>query len=400
MAELLYLFREIDTLMVANGARFRNADGSFTSFDDKVKSFDTFEEEPQYPGDIEHMFEMKEGKYVIREEYLYDAGIKNKLLAYENYKTYEKRYEVYKKKILGGNYNTLKSIAIVRHRVLHLKDYKVWKYKPFKQDCQSMIKYLNEPDKKPFLSRYKVPQKIIAGTVVLAGLKDKRGVKKHSFWQNIRTVWNDTTVHDWYKDILFYLGGMLAVLYGLFTMLSKKLISIKDWDTGSYILFAIGLVTFLYYLPKIMRFIYGLAQALVSFGKKSLYSDWYKMMFLFLGGIFMIYAWLQYKGSSPRKRQHIVHTTIKQQHQKPIQKTHKVQCRTAYVAVDTLHVREKPKSNSRIIDKVYKNHKLCIIKELPQWLYVQNRGWVYREHVSNTRVKTKRKNISLGDDLY
>ena len=307
---------------------------------------------------------------------------------------------MYKKKILGGNYNTLKSIAIVRHRVLHLKDYKVWKYKPFKQDCQSMIKYLNEPDKKPFLSRYKVPQKIIAGTVVLAGLKGKRGVKKHSFWQNIRTVWNDTTVHDWYKDILFYLGGMLAVLYGLFTMLSKKLISIKDWDTGSYILFAIGLVTFLYYLPKIMRFIYGLAQALVSFGKKSLYSDWYKMMFLFLGGIFMIYAWLQYKGSSPRKRQHIVHTTIKQQHQKPIQKTHKVQCRTAYVAVDTLHVREKPKSNSRIIDKVYKNHKLCIIKELPQWVYVQNRGWVYREHVSNTRVKTKRKNISLGDDLY
>ena len=418
MAELLYLFKEIDTLMVANGARSTNPDGSFTSFDDKVKSFDRFEKEPQYPGDIEHMFEMKEGKHVIREEYLYDAGIKEKLAHYEKYKTYEKRYQEYKEKILGGNYDTLKSIAIVRHRVLHLKEYKVWKYKAFKQDCQGMIKYLKNPDKKHFLSHYTLPKKILAGTVALAGLRGKRGVKKHSFWQSIRAAWNDTTAHAWYKDILFYLGGMLAVLYGLFYALNKKMISLKEWDTGSYILFAIGLLAFLYYLPKIMRFLYRVLALMLSLGKNSINKDWFAMVLLFLAGLFMIYVWLQHKGSSSLKKQPITSTTIKQQHhkpipkrhtvtstvkhpyQKPIQKPNKVQCHTAYVAVDTLHIRENPNSKSPIIDKVYRNHKLCIVKELPQWLYIRNRGWVYREHVANKRVKLKRKTIPLSTDLY
>lgn len=416
MAEMLYLFKEIDTLMVANGARSRNPDGSFTTFDEKVNSFDGFEKEAQYPGDIEHMFKMKEGKYVIREEYMYDAGIKKKLLAYENYKTYEKRYEAYKKKILGGNYNTLKSIAIVRRKVLHVREYKVWKYKAFKQDCQSMIKYLKAPDKKPFLSHYTLPKKMLAGTVALAGLKGKQGLKKHSLWQSIRSAWGETATHTWYKDILTYLGGLFAILYGLFYVLSKKMISIKNWDAGSYVLFAIGLLVFLYLLPKIMRFMYRLVASIVSWGKSSIGSDWYKMVFLFLGGAFMIYLWLQHKGNLALKKPHITEPIVKHQYRKPIEKKHsvkvktktakpmqkqeKLQCRTAYVAVDTLHIRKNPNSRSAIIDKVYRNNKLCIVKQLAQWSYIWHRGWVYSEHISKTRVKRKRKTIPLGTDLY
>lgn len=77
-----------------------------------------------------------------------------------------------------------------------------------------------------------------------------------------------------------------------------------------------------------------------------------------------------------------------------------IACKNRYVQATTLNVRAKPKSNARVVDKVYKNEKLCIVQEELPWFYIKNKGWVHSKFISDKKVvvsQKKKKKLAKKD---
>lgn len=356
MAELLYFFHQIEKLMVKNGAKKIKVDGSPTSFSDKVKSFDDFEKEPKDPGDIGYKFYYDAGSYHIKDDYDYDKNINKELVEYEEYKLYKKRYWEYRNDILGGNYHTLKQIGHERNQLLHIYDYQIKNYSKFVKVCKSMLEYLENPDKKPFLGYESLNSTKSVGTT---------SIKSNSYHSKSAKSPND--------------------------------LSIMFWILGSF--FLIGIVKVLMYAYTIEPY---LVLGAIGYGIYALFSgNWLPVLAVGVIGWVMIFSTNttheRHRNYEKTKTVHSVHHKTEKSYSEP--KTNRqyksrskasTTCRYYYILADKLHVRARASGIGRKIGSVNKNTKVCITKTKNGWSYIDGKGWVSSKFLSVKKVKKKK----------
>ncbi len=377
MAELLYFFHQIEKLMVKNGAKKLKVDGSPTSFSDKVKSFDDFEKEPKDPGDIGYKFYYDAGSYHIKDDYDYDKNINKELVEYEEHKLYKKRYWEYKNDILGGNYHTLKQIGHERNQLLHIYAYQIKNYSKFVKVCKSMMKYLESPDKKPFLGYESLD------STKSVGITDS---KRTSYRSKSNKSSNSLSIMFWILGILSLVGIVKVLIYAYHI---EPYLVLGAIGYGVYALFTENLLPIL-------------AVAVI--------------------GWFMIFSSnssneRQYRNHDDKKtvrsvkyKKENTHTESKtKHHERAIQKENIVHnydsqkrtssqrekvnkiCQYYYIQANKLHIRARASSTGRKVGSVSKNTKVCITKTKKGWSYIDGRGWVSSKFLSENRVKKMKK---------
>ena len=391
MAELLYLFHQIEELMVKNDAKKTNADGSLTSFSDKVKSFDNFEKEPADPGDIGYKFYYDAGSYHIKDDYDYGHNIYTELEEYEAYKSYKKRHWEYRNKILGGNYHTLKQIGHERNQLLHIYDYQIKNYSKFVKDCKLMMKYLEKPDKKPFL-----------------GYESLHSTKSTSTIVSKRTSYPSKSTGT---------IGSKRTSYHSKSTKSGDAFSIMFWILGLTSL--VGIVKVLVYAYHIEP--YFLLGA-IGYGVYALFTgNWLPVLAVAVIGWVMIFS-----DNSSKERHHSnydekktvlsvkykkenTHTESKNKHRERATQKERVvhnndsrnhtstkrtkankACQYYYIQANKLHIRASASATGRKIGSVNKNTKVCIRKTKNGWSYIDGKGWVSSKFLSMKRVKKKK----------
>jgi len=439
MAELLYLFHEIEKLMIVNGAKETNDKGNPTSFEEKVNSFDAFDFEPKNPGNVGYKFYVQEDKYYIKEPYKYDVNIKEQLDVYEKYKSHERRYLENRATILGGNYYVLRKIVHERNKLLYVENYEIEDHNAFVKDCRSMMKYLQNPDKKPFLTYGKFTysardtlKKLKAQNVEVGIFEGSIGsllVKSILFLsiltaivlilryinsQNIpsvdsnigRYIWGGIfatiglyflvklfkfVTNEWVLRSFLLLGSMLGFGYLNNNGFIPVDYTLEHLSLGEYIVGGAALVLMVYTLPSIITNIFQSLHYFfldfftgifsMFFSKNSLGNVSMSIIPYIFGFWFVIYLMLQ----GDRTQQNYLSTKSK--------KVVHTKCQYFYVKVDILHVRDKATDKSHIVDKVYKNEKLCITQKKSHWYYVKHRGWVFLKHLN-------KQDITLDETLY
>jgi len=121
LAEAIFLFNRIETLLRQRG-------GQGESFSDLVKSFNVYlDKEPEIKAakqradsiGYKFYYDRAEGTYRIKDQYLKDHGIFDDLRTYQLCREQHTDYIAYKKELIGGFYNNLRSIAFERNNLLH-----------------------------------------------------------------------------------------------------------------------------------------------------------------------------------------------------------------------------------------------------------------------------------------
>lgn len=365
LAELLSLFHEIEKLMVINGAGKTKSDGTPTSFNDKVKSFDKFEPEPPKPADIGHKFYFKYGSYHIKDQYDYESDIYEELEVYKKFKLHKQRHWEYKDQVLRGNYKTLIKIGHERNQLLHIYEYKIENYRKFIKVCRSMIKYLEDPEKIPLFA-YKN----------LNSEKDKN-IKQESIFSIIMDKLKNisSSISNKFIYISSKVIYTLVIIIGLLLLAGLIKSLIVAWGIFTPLIFLILIVVGLFVtasnpIPLLLVAVYGLVL---------LYAD-YNVSF----------------SSSKEKR--VVKAPVKTNtvtDYKAAEKSKymldgktekKEPCNYYYVQTNNLNVRSESNSRSSVVDKVNINEKLCITKKEAPWYYILDTGWVHNKYLADKKV--------------
>jgi hypothetical protein len=146
LAEAIYLFSTLERLLREHG-------GTGESFSDLVKSFNNYlDDEPQLKADkaradkIGYKFylDRETGTYEVKDTYAYDHNIDEELAWYAQTKRRYAEYIEYKKKLIGGFYNNLRSIGYERNNLMHKDNYTIENFPRFKKACFQAIDYLEK----------------------------------------------------------------------------------------------------------------------------------------------------------------------------------------------------------------------------------------------------------------
>jgi len=136
LMEILFLTKKLEDILDKEG-------GVGTSFSDKVKSFDRYDENNSTVdrSDIGYKFYYSDGEYHIKEMYEDDDDIYTELAEYEAFKNANFLYRAYKRALISGYYNDLRWIGHERNQVMHVHKYKISEYRKFKNVSLEIIDY-------------------------------------------------------------------------------------------------------------------------------------------------------------------------------------------------------------------------------------------------------------------
>jgi len=353
--ELLVLFNKIENLMVTNGANKTKTDGTPSSFSDKVKSFDNFREKPEKPADIGYKFYFKDNEYHIKDEYEYDKNIEDELHKYELYKSYNKEYWGYKNSLLGGNYNTLIKIGHQRNQLSHSYKYEIKNYRNFVNVCNSMILYLENPNIKRFF-KYKI---LDDSEITNTNITFIKSIKPLSFKKKSKLILADK-LFDSIINIKIFIVFIISII--LFHYLLKNNIT----DKYGWVIIPCAIA--IYYLPNILLYISKIIINIFMY----ILSIILEKLVLFI----VILLVLNYFG---------VFSKSDKNDTKTIKESRDNSCSYYYVGTSYLNVRATASKNSKIVDNVQLDEKICITKKEKSWYYIKNQGWVYSKYLTSKK---------------
>jgi hypothetical protein len=379
-AELLVLFYEIEVLMVKNGAKLNKPDGTPTSFSDKVKGFDDYQSGPPNPGDIGFKFYLDKdtGRYEIK-DYLEDEdGILDELVKYRAFKRYKENNKTYQTTLMHGNYNTLIKIGHERNQLLHIYDYAIDDHKRFVKVCNSMIRYLKNPDDKPFLG-YE--------TLNLPTSTRPSSRRNMSMIRSISSSSKRKISNDILSIVFRVLGIILLVGIGKILILAYAIDSYLLWGALGYGVYAIFTENF---LPILGAGILGWVLIFTGHSSHKNPMDTKKKTKT------QTVRSVEYKQETKIIRNQVKKHEVSIKKEKPhnsieVTKT----CHYYYIGVNKLYIRGESSSLGLKIGSVRKNSKVCITKTKNGWSYIDGKGWVFSKYLSKKKFVMKKSKKAM-----
>jgi len=377
-AELLELFHQIEALMVKNGAKINKPDGTPTSFSDKVKGFDDYESGPPNPGDVGFKFYLDKdtGRYEIKDYHEDEDGILDELVKYRAFKRYKENNKTYQTTLMHGNYNTLIKIGHERNQLLHIYDYAIDDHKRFVKVCNSMIRYLENPDDKPFLGY----ETLKSPTSTRPSSSRNTSTIKSISASSKGKISNDISI------VFGVLGIILLIGIGKILILVYAIDSYLLWGAIGYGIYAIFTENF---LPILGAAILG--WVLIFTG----YSTHDKPVYTQTQTVRSV----DYKQNTQKpkiirnqeKKHEVSIEKEKLYNSKEVTKT----CNYYYVQVNKLHIRGRSSSSGMKIGSVRKNSKVCITKIKNGWSYIDGKGWVSSQYLSKKKIVMKKSKKAI-----
>ncbi len=333
LAEAIFLFNRIETLLRQRG-------GEGESFSDLVKSFNAYlgkeaeikaaKQRADRMG-YKFYYDRDKGTYNIKDKYLKEHGIFEDLRSYRECREEYARYMAYKKDLIGGFYNNLRSIAFERNNLLHQGNYKIKNFPRFKKACYQVIDFL-EKNKRP---RF--------GIINLH--------RNHSLRNRLTTfAWDAPS---------FWLRIMITVpiVYWLFHYFNVCSVCSETVRYGW-----IGIVSLLFYPMLFM------ALDILRFAFRS--EENMKAVIFGAGVIFFGSIFLGHSCSGNKKQ--LSSSAVADAET----------CTYYVVNADRLNVRAHASTSANRVARLLRNARVCVTRTKGKWAYVKGKGWVYTRYLS------------------
>jgi len=344
LAEAIFLFSRIENLLREHG-------GKGESFSDLVKSFNTrlHQEErlkanKQYADSIGYKFYRSGNYYLVKDQYDDEEGIEDECDRYEEIKEEWSEYLAYKRGLIGGFYNNLRTIGHARNQLMHQANYTIKNFPRFKRACYQVIDYL-EKGKKPLFA---------------INLHDNETLKKR-----ITFIALDEPIF-WFKYLL-----SLPIVYLLFQVNGICTSCSAYAFYGAVAGTALFFFHLLYMFGGILRF--------------SFKSEGNIKGVLFLGFVgYMVIGYLGgEKNTESSKEEHAVSKLSALGTQQP--------CQYYYVQANRLNIRSDASLHASKVGTLKQNQKVCIIDKKQEWAYIDGKGWVASRYLAKTKKRVVRE---------
>jgi len=333
LAEAIFLFNRIETLLRKRG-------GTGESFSDLVKSFNAYlDREEEIKASKRHAdgmgykfyYDRDEGAYNIKEKYLKEHGIFEELSVYQSCREQYSDYIAYKRGLIGGFYNNLRSIAFERNNLLHQDNYTIKNFPRFKKACYQVIDFLEK------------------------GKQPRFGIINLHRNDSLR---NRLTTFAW-DSPSFWLRILLTVpiVYGLFRYFN---LCLDCLETARYLW--IGGVSLFFYsliflLWDILKFAFR--------SEENMQAVVFGIGIVFVGSIFFAH-------SCSGGKEHTASSSLSDA---------EGACSYYLVDANRLNVRAGASSSARRVERLSRNTKVCVTQIKGMWAYVPGKGWVHKRYL-------------------
>jgi hypothetical protein len=350
LAEAIYLFSRIENLLREHGGKGESFSDLVKSFNKKIHREEKLKAKKQKADKIGYKFYYSDGEYHIKEQYEDDYDIYDEFFDYEESKTQWQEYIEYKRELIGGFYNNLRTIGHERNQLMHQAGYNIPNFSRFKKACYQVIDYLEE-GKKPLLP-----------------------VSLHendSFQKQLTHIAIDEPMF-WFKYLL-----TIPVVYWLFHHFGIC----ASCSDGAFYGVVAGVSFFFFHLFYILL-------GLINFTFKS--EDIMNLM-LFLG-VVVFFTFIHFTGENSTEPDSGKTTYAAASNH------NSTNCTYYYVKSSSLNIRANASVRSRKVGGLRRNERVCAIRIKGGWVYIDDKGWVARQYLSPTRVtvsQTKREKKSV-----
>lgn len=403
ISEVLYFVHSIEKLLDTKGAIGE-------SYSDKVKSFNKLKE-PIRPTPLKkpaiaslgHKFyrDRDDGEYYYKDQYEYEPNIDDELDAYidykyaqeglndefDNYKAQQNKYYKDREQLIGGHYNNLIRIAHERNQLLHIHNYEIPEFKKFKRACRDAIAYLEGTKwlSKPLVKLKAKPETSIdkhnlplhlklKDKCILVIIQDYINLIIILMLANIGTLfWLEMGTHSTEKALSHSYGlftslnlfiiltyfGLFQKLYQVIKLLFKGLITIILW-----------LLTPLFILISLVGLIIGFVLNVI------LYILSHIVEIIVIGAIIFFVS--HYFSDKKTKKSSQAHKY------EEVKNTGKSACSYYKITSKGLNIHSDHKSKAPTISILHQNDKVCVTKQFGNWLYVDNKGWIYGKYTKKS----------------
>ena len=338
LAEAIFLFSRIENLLRQHGGRGESFSDLVKSFNKRLHQEERLKAKKQHADTVGYKFYYNGGEYYIKDQYEYEYGIEDELEKYERSKQEWREYIEYKRQLIGGFYNNLRTIGHERNQLLHRADYNIKNFARFKKACFQVIDYL-EKGKTPWFP------------VSLHGNETLR--------KRVTHIALDEPVF-WFKYLL-----TLPVVYWIF----KYYGICASCSEAAFYGAVAGVSLFFFHLFYILL-------GLLAFTFKS--EDNMKGM-IFLG-VIGFFAYGHFFGGDKVEAKRGEYAAVAKQ-----------QCEYYYVKAKSLNIRQNTSVRSSKVGALKHNQKVCVTREKEGWVYVDGKGWVAKKYLSQTKERNKQK---------
>jgi len=335
LAEAIFLFSRIENLLRQHGGKGESFSDLVKSFNKRLHHEEKLKAHKQYADSIGYKFYYDNGEYYIKDQYDYEYGIDDELEKYERSKQEWKEYIEYKRQLIGGFYNNLRTIGHERNQLMHQSGYQIKNFARFKKSCYQVIDYL-EKGKTPWFP------------VSLHG--------NETFQKRVTHIALDEPIF-WFKYLL-----TLPVVYWIFKYYGICTSCSEAAFYGTVAAIAFFFFHLLYMLLGMFTF---------SFKSE---DNMKAMIFLGLVGFF---TYGHFLGENNKVKEKI------RQHSED-----KQQCQYYYVKVKSLNIRQNSSVHAYKVGVLKQNRQVCVTREEGQWAYIAGKGWVAKKYLSKTKVYT------------
>jgi len=337
LAEAIFLFSCIEKLLRQHG-------GEGDSFSDLVKSFnklfhteESLKEDKQYADKIGYKFYYDGNSYHIKDQYEYEYDIEEELEKYGDIKKKWKEYLEYKRQLIGGLYNNLRTIGHERNQVMHRVDYTIKNFSRFKRACFQVIDYFEKGKSPWFIVKLHEKESIRKKLTTIA-------LYEPMFW--VKYSLTIPVIHELFRHYHFCTECSSFTYYSVIAGVSLFFFHL-------FFMFW-GMITFFFKSEENMKIV------------------------LFLGLVgFMTY---NYFSSSSKEQKHLYESG-----------TMLSSSKYYYIRPKSLNIREKASSHARKIGVFRHNVKVCVSRTKGDWAYVKDKGWVSKRYLSKHKIVLKRK---------
>ncbi len=332
LAEAIFLFNRIETLLRQRG-------GQGESFSDLVKSFNVYlDKEPEIKAakrradsmGYKFYYDRAEGTYQIKDQYLKERGIFDDLRTYKSCRQQHADYIAYKKGLIGGFYNNLRSIAFERNNLLHQGNYTIKNFPRFKKACYQVIDFL-EKGKQPRFGIINLHQ--------------------NDSLRNRLTTFAWDTPSFWLRILI-----TVPVVFWLFHYFN---VCSDCSQTVTYVW--IGIVSLFFYsmvflLLDILRFTFR--------SEENMQAVVFGAGIIFFGSMFLAH-------SCSGSKENISSTAVQDAKA----------CTYYVVNANRLNVRAYASTTASRVARLLRNTKVCVTEKKGKWAYVKGKGWVYTRYL-------------------
>jgi hypothetical protein len=333
IAEAIYLFSRIEKLL-------REYGGTGESFSDLVKSFNQYlAQEPQFKADkaradtIGYKFYWNSdfGGYMIKDTYIYDDGIEEELEWYETVKERYSSYMQYKRGLIGGFYNNLRSIGYERNNLMHKYNYTIENFPRFKKACFQVIDYLE---------RGKTPMNII-------NLHDNGSVR------NRLTFMPLDYLSTWIKFFIALPIVYWFVFHYDLCSTCPEAVRYGIVVLGGYLFFSLLYLSF-----DFLAFAFRSEENMQGV----------VVLAMIIGGIYFYFSHTNGQSSTHLSEQHSIKKSA---------------CQYYYVVAKSLNIRTNASIAAYKKGKLHRSERVCIDETRRGWAHLRNKdGWVALRYLS------------------